>query len=144
MFKTRALFIALEAYLPTGTRASLAPRLSPALIRLVADHRALGYRIVPVASARAFRVETEDDRDELQALVERLFRTSAGVPITAVVVMTSPHDPREIWDAARRYELDVARSILLTESGVHIGVAKTAGLRRTATVAELSSMVVPA
>jgi hypothetical protein len=138
MLKSPALLVSLEGFWPSANQYRLPVNLPPVLHRIVADHRALGYSIVPVGSSRFFGISTDRERLTLQTDVEMAVSMRGGVPIRTVLIMDNPSDPRELWDMARSFDVDLKNSMLVSQQGHHVGVCRTAGVGRWATESELT------
>jgi len=138
MLKSPCFFIALETFWPSQNTYRLPVHLPPVLHRLVADHRALGYGIIPIGSASFFNVATDRERITLQTDVEVAFAMRGRVPMRSVLILEHPHDPRELWDTARCFDIDLRESLLMTANGQHVGMSRAAGLRQVVSEADLS------
>ncbi len=144
MLKRRALFIALEAYWPLEHPGQTGAGLPPALLRVVSDYAALGFQIIPIFRGSAWGLNDADEERAFASRVERMVRAGAGVRIAGSVAMLDAHDPHVLWEAARQFDLDLKRSLLLTESGLHGALARSAGVARGVTLHELGSAVIAA
>lgn len=144
MNKTRALLVAIEPYVTQGSRLPFTVNFSPSLVGIVADHHAMGYRIVGVLASDSFGLETDSDVNQLGMAVCRAIASNTGVEPHALTVLDSTTDPRPLWEAARRFDLDLRNSMLLTEGGIHAGIARTAGVGRIISLGEVQSLYVAA
>jgi hypothetical protein len=137
MLKSPCLFVALESFWPTANPFRAPVKLPSLVHHMVADHRAMGYAIVPLGEARHFSAITDRDRLLLQTDVEVAIAVRGGVPIRTVLLMDEPRDPTEIWQVARQFDLELGHSVLLSLHGHHAGVCRTAGIQRLLTEADL-------
>lgn len=140
MNKQRALFIALETLHAPGLPGRQL-RLPPSIHRLVADYAAMGYAIIPVAASQKYGLATRTSRELLMTEVTTLIRKATGVVAPNVLLLDNPFDPKEVWDTARRFSLDIRGSMLMTQGGLYAGLFRTAGVGRITTVGELSRVL---
>lgn len=138
MLTTPALLVSLEAFWPSANQYRLPVSMPPLLHRIVADHRMMGFSIVPVGSARFFGVATDRERLTLQTDVEVAMSMRGGVPIRTVLLLERPTDPRELCEMALAFDIDLRRSLLLSQHGHHVSVCRSAGVGRWATESELT------
>jgi hypothetical protein len=138
MLKSPALLVSLEGFWPSANQFRLPINLPPVLHRIVADHRALGFCIIPVGGARFFGVATDRERLTLQTDVEMAVSMRGGVPIRTVLLMDNAADPRELWEMARSFDVDLKNSVLLSQHGHHVGICRAVGVGRWATESELT------
>lgn len=144
MHTDRALVIALEPFIALD---DVPTRLPHDVARVVADHAAVGYRLLPIARIPHAVVNALNDNGDVTSLgdhIRRAVRTQVGARVLDPVWLFDSHDPRPLWDAARRYELRLHRSILLTDGAAHAGVCRTAGIGRVAGLRELQHVLVAA
>ncbi len=139
MNKQRALLVAIEPYLTQGSRLPWTVHLAPSVLGAIADHNGAGFRIVGVVAADSVGLDTDADVNAFGQAFCREMAAAAGVDVRAVAVLDSLTDPRPLWEAARRFDLDLKRSMLLTEGGVHAGVALTAGVGQALSMGEVAS-----
>ena len=140
MNTSRAFLVAIEPYATQASHLPWSVHLSPSVVGLIADHAAMGFRVVAVLSARSFGVETDPDIRVLGQAVCAAIARVTGVDAVGVVILDGAADPRPLWEAARRFDLDLRRSVLLTEGGVHAGVALTAGVPQAVSLGEVGSV----
>jgi hypothetical protein len=138
MVTSPALLVSLEGFWPSANQYRLPVSLPPVLHRLLVDHRALGFCIVPFGSARFFGVATDRERLTLQTDVEVAFSMRGGVPIRTVLLMENPTSPRELVETAGAFDIDLRRSMLLSQRGYHVGICRAAGVSRWATESDLT------
>ena len=119
MDESRGLFLVLDGLLRDKNGGGF--RLRQGLEVALKDFRSLGYRIIGIV---------KNDIGDLE-----------GFDFDAVVVTTheSPswEFPPMAWSMARRYSLNVKRSLLCSPNIAHEGWARDAGLRRFETPAIL-------
>lgn len=144
MNKTRALLVAIEPYVTQASRLPFSVNFSPSLVGIVADHHAMGYRIIGVLAADSFGLENDADVNNLGMAVCRAIASNIGVEPQALAILDSHTDPRPLWEAARRFDLDLRHSMLLTEGALHAGMARTAGVGRIISLGEVQSLYVAA
>lgn len=144
MLKRRALFVALEAYWPLEAPGQTGAGVPPALLRVLSDHAAFGFQIIPMFRGAAYGLTDAKQERAFAGRVERALRAGAGIRVAGSVVMLDAHDPHVLWEAARQFDLDLKRSILLTEGGLHGGLARAAGVARGVTLHELGCAVIAA
>lgn len=144
MLRTKALLIALEPWWSFNGRIDVQHALPCGLHRVIADWGAMGAQIVVFASADALRVTSPGDRVMMQELVRESLSRGSGRKPNAIVLMEDATDPTELWSMARKHDVDLQRSVLLSEDGLHHRVARIAGVSRAATLSELERAVVAA
>lgn len=140
MNRSRAFFVAIEPYATQASHLPWSVHLSPSVVGVIADHAALGFRVIAVLNARSFGVESDHDINVLGQAVCNGIARATGVNAVGVVVLDSGSDPRPMWEAARRFDLDLRQSLLLTEGGVHAGIALTAGVPQAVSLGEVGSV----
>ena len=119
MDKSRGLFLVLDGLLRGNSEGRA--QLVQGLVSVLKDFRALGYRIIGIVQDGAGEVE--------------------GFDFDEVVVATRDTPnwefPPMAWSMARRYSLNVQRSLLCSPDAAHEDWARDAGLRRFETPAGL-------
>jgi hypothetical protein len=98
----------------------------------------MGYGIIPVGGADYFGVISERERLTLQTDVEVAFAMRGRIPVRTVVLLENARDPSELWHVARCFDIELRDSMLLTSTGHHAGIARTAGVGHITSEAELS------
>ncbi|TVQ98985.1 MAG: hypothetical protein EA398_12775 [Deltaproteobacteria bacterium] len=97
------------------------------------DLAALGYHAVLVTPRRL------DDSEVL--MLERALRPVFGARFLGIVEMPDPNDPHPLWEAARRFQFDLRRSLFCSHEGRRAGAARIAGIARIVPPVELARTV---
>ncbi len=132
MFKRKALFVTLDAVPTVAPPAEPLIQAPAHVLDAIRDYGARGYVIVPVLLTKQGDNASLAEYENVAHAAMHQLRRRTGAPVATVLLLTGNFDPREIWDLARVYELDLNRSLLLTAGGRHAGLFRTAGVARTA------------
>jgi hypothetical protein len=111
-------------FLVTPPLATVDRELTAAQWSAVRDYSAMGYLVIPVVHPNG--TSTPEERELLASVIAA--RTGARVP--TVFEAGEGFDPRHVWDVARRFGLDLSRSILLTHARTLAGLFHVAGVER--------------
>ena len=125
MKRDRALLITLEA-LGDG---QCGERLAPHVAGFLRDYIARGFRVIVVTDRLEFRGRRYSECELLETIrgLER-----ARLPITEIVVLRNGYDPGPLWDVARRFDLSLHNSTMVSLNGEYVAAARTAGVNRAA------------
>ena len=125
MWKRKAMLVSADALM------SARPEDRTSQYRLLGDYRSRGYAVVLVMRP--------SEQVAASALLESEMRRTTGHGWTGVVVGNG--DPAALWEAARRFDLDLGRSILVSNRGAHSAMARCAGVVRIVDWRDLESAV---
>jgi hypothetical protein len=128
MWKRKAMLVSGDVLL------HVQPTERAARLRLLGDFRARGYSLVLLVGTA--------DPITASTLLETEMRARTGHGWSGVVAGSG--DPAALWEAARRYDLDLSRSVLVSRRGVHTAMARCAGVTRIVEWADLEAAYVPA
>ena len=125
MNRERALFVTSEAL-----ESSRSPDgLSPLVTGFLRDHAAQGYRVLVVTDRLQLGEWHYDSKVHMLQAVRTCERHL--LPISDILHLGDAYDPTPFWDAARRFNLSLAHSILVSSHGELAGAARNAGVHKT-------------
>lgn len=123
--KKRGLFVALSA-LTIGS----SPRSLTASVDLLRDFAAAGYTIILTTDALDLDGQRFASGAELLAALRERQPLHWALPIEDVVLVGGSADPTPFWDAARRHNVSLRRSVFITHDGNYEQAARIAGIDR--------------
>lgn len=133
MYPQRAIIFALDAILhtvegPDGYRWKFDPQL-PGLLR---DYRALGYRLCGIVDPRTFglELETQAEQTELVAYINGLLKAAGAPAMDAIHLTGDVTDPQPLWEMRRRFNVDLASSVLIATGEAYETLRANAGIGR--------------
>ncbi|MBN1947453.1 MAG: hypothetical protein JW797_17410 [Bradymonadales bacterium] len=126
MNSNRALFIPIASL-----RSCPGMPVSPFVLALLRDHAAMGYRIMVVTDHLDLCGQRHDSCAELLCTLRNDRHPRYIAPLTEVILLKNSFDPGPFWDAARRFNLSLERSIFVNCRGEYLAAARTAGVGRS-------------